>query len=320
MSKIHCVIFDDYQQVAAKMADWAQISDRVTLTCMREHIADRDALLEALRDATIIIAMRERTPLDRDLLSQLPALRLLITSGMRNAAIDIAAASELGIVVCGTSSDSAPPTEHTWALILSLARHLVQENNAFRHGGHWQQTLGTTLTGKRLGLIGLGKIGIQMATIARAFGMQVSAWSPHLTAEKAQAHGVDWCAEKQQLLASSDIVSLHMVLAPATAGLLSYDDLCQMKASAYLINTSRAGLIAPGALVRALKNGVIAAAAIDVFEQEPVAADDAYRQLPNLLATPHLGYVTDSNYQRYFPEALENIVGWLNHQPLRRLN
>lgn len=320
MSKLHCVILDDYQQVAATMADWEQIGDRVTLRCLSEHIADRNALVAALKEATIIIAMRERTPIDRELLSQLPALRLLITSGMRNASIDIAAAREQGIVVCGTSSDSTPPTEHSWALILGLARHLVTENHAFRHGGAWQQTLGTTLAGKRLGLIGLGKIGIQMATIARAFGMQVSAWSPNLSAEKAQTHGLDWCADKQQLLATSDIVSLHMVLAPSTAGLLSYDDLCQMKASAYLINTSRAGLIAPGALVKALKKGVIAAAGIDVFEQEPVAADDEYRQLPNLLATPHLGYVTDSNYQRYFPEALENIIGWLNNQPLRQLS
>ncbi|MFS2223308.1 D-2-hydroxyacid dehydrogenase family protein [Pantoea sp. B65] len=320
MSQIKCVILDDYQDVALKLANWDAISDRVTVSVVTEHIADRARLIATLKDAAIVIIMRERTRFDRQLIARLPALKLLITSGMRNAAIDIAAASQQGVVICGTDSGSEPPVELTWALMLGLARHIVQENNAFRNGGRWQQTLGTTLAGKRLGIIGLGKIGTRVAAIASAFGMQVSAWSPGLTPARAAAAEADYCADKRALLAQSDFVTLHMVLSETTRGLLTRADISAMKPTAYLINTSRAGLIAPHALASALKNGVIAGAGIDVFEQEPLPEDDEYRQLPNLLATPHLGYVSDSNYQRYYAQALENISAWLNQQPVRRIN
>ncbi|MBP2170449.1 phosphoglycerate dehydrogenase-like enzyme [Erwinia toletana] len=320
MSQIKCVILDDYQNVALSLADWRSISDRVSVTAINQHLSDRAQLAARLKEAAIVIVMRERTPIDRPLLDLLPNLKLLITSGMRNAAIDIAAARAKGVVVCGTASGADAPLELTWALILGLARHLVTENNAFTRGDVWQQTLGTTLAGKRLGIIGLGKIGSRVATVAQAFGMQVCAWSPGLTQARAEAAGVAFCAQKRTLLAQSDIVTLHMVLSAKSASLIDSEDIAVMKPTACLINTARAGLIAPGALVNALKNQLIAGAAIDVFEQEPVAKDDEYRQLPNLLATPHLGYVSDSNYQRYFSEALENIRAWLDQQPIREIN
>ncbi|MCU5772888.1 D-2-hydroxyacid dehydrogenase family protein [Erwiniaceae bacterium BAC15a-03b] len=319
MSQIKCVILDDYQHVALSLANWHSISDRVSVVAFTDHLSDRAQLTARLKDAAIVIVMRERTPIDRQLLDQLPDLKLLITSGMRNAAIDLTAAREKGVTVCGTASAADAPLELTWALTLGLARHLVTENNAFTRGGVWQQTVGTTLAGKRLGIIGLGKIGSRVATIAQAFGMQVCAWSPNLTPARAEAAGVEFCAQKNTLLAQSDFVTLHMVLSEQSARLIDSADFAAMKASAYLINTSRAGLIAPGTLVNALKNQQIAGAGIDVFEQEPVAVDDEYRQLPNLLATPHLGYVSDSNYQRYFTEALENIRAWLDQQPIREI-
>ncbi|RWR02235.1 2-hydroxyacid dehydrogenase [[Pantoea] beijingensis] len=320
MATINCVILDDYQNVASRMADWSLLADRVTVSYLHEAIRDRTTLITTLYDADIVVAMRERTPLDSALFAALPNLKLIITSGMRNAAIDLAAAKQRDIVVCGTEGGSEAPTELTWALILGLARHLHIENRNLVQGGPWQSTLGTTLNGKKIGLIGLGKIGKKMAILAQAFGMSVCAWSPNLTRARASEAGVEFCATKDALLTRCDFVSLHLICSGTTQGILQYADLKKMKQSAYLINTSRAALLEKGALLMALKNGDIAGAGIDVFEEEPLPADSDYRQAPNLLALPHLGYVSDSNYRQYFPQTVENIQCWLAGEPVRRIN
>ncbi|WP_414148741.1 D-2-hydroxyacid dehydrogenase family protein [Erwinia sp. BNK-24-b] len=314
-----CIILDDYQNVATKMADWQTLDKSLTIECLHHHLRDRHQLVEALQQAVVIVVMRERTVIDRELLAQLPGLRLIVTSGMRNAAIDIAAAKEKGITVCGTASGSEPPAELTWSLLLALAKNLLPEQHNLTGNGPWQSSLGTTLAGKNIGIIGLGKIGQRIARYAQAFEMNVYAWSPHLTAQRAQEAGVTFVAEKSALLAQSDFVTLHLVCAPATQGIIGWNDLQQMKPSAYLINTSRAALIEQGALLRALENNVIAGAAVDVFEEEPLAADSPYRQSHHLLATPHLGYVSDSNYRTYFTQAIEDINGWLAGKPVREL-
>ena len=264
--------------------------------------------------------MRERTPFTAALFARLPNLKLLITSGMRNASVDLAAAKKQGVTVCGTGSGQSAPVELTWALILGLARHLVTENNSIRHDGPWQSTLGFGLSGKRLGLLGLGKIGQKMAHIAQAFGMEVCAWSQNLTAERAAEHSVTLCASKEELLRTSDVVSIHLVLGDRTRGLLGENELAQMKPTALLINTSRAAIVDQNALLDALQKRVIAGAGLDVFDIEPLPAKHPFRTQPNVLATPHLGYVSDGNYQVYFTEAVENIQAFLAGSPVRMLD
>lgn len=319
MTDLRCVVLDDYQGVALSSADWSGL-DGVSVETVSEHIADADALVELLAGAQIVVAMRERTPFPERVLSRLEDLELLVTTGMRNASIDLPAAEEIGIVVCGTASSSAPPAELTWALILGLARHLVPEATALRAGDpRWQLTVGTDLHGATLGLLGLGKIGRQVAAVGHAFGMDVLAWSPHLTAERAEAVGARAAASKLGLFAESDVLSLHLVLADATRGIVGAPELAEMKPSAYLINTSRAGLVDTAALVEALTTGRIAGAGLDVFDVEPLPADDPLRALPNLLATPHLGYVSEANYRRFFTDAVEDIAAWQAGSPVRRL-
>jgi len=316
---LHCTLLDDYQNVALSLADWASLQPAVQTRALRQPVADDDALVAALADSDIIVAMRERTPLTAGRLARLPRLKLIVTSGMRNAAIDLDACRARGIAVCGTESSSAPPLELTWGVLLALARHIVPENQALRSGGPWQQHLGIGLEGKTLGLIGLGKIGSGMAKVAQAFGMQVCAWSENLTAERATACGATLMPSLSALLAASDIVSLHLVLSERTRHLLDAAALAQMKPGALLVNTARAGLVDQQAMIAALRAGQLAGAALDVFEVEPLPADHPLRRLPNVLATPHLGYVADSNYRRYFTQAVENIAAWLRHQPLRSL-
>ncbi|MGO2154527.1 MAG: D-2-hydroxyacid dehydrogenase family protein [Serratia proteamaculans] len=317
--KLKCAILDDYQQVALAMADWSVIADRVEVFSFSQHFSDEAELAVHLQDCDIVVAMRERTPMTATLLARLPKLKLLITSGMRNASIDLAAAAKHGIIVSGTASGSAAPMELSWALLLGLAKHLVPENHGLRHNGPWQQTLGVTLQGKTLGLLGLGKIGSQMAVVAQAFGMRVLAWSQNLTAERAGEVGVTRAESKQALFEQSDFVSVHLVLSERSRGLVGQPELQAMKKTAYLINTSRAAIVDRSALIDALQQGQIAGAGLDVFEIEPLPADDIFRHLPNLLATPHLGYVADSNYQVYFREAIENIEAFIAGEPLRRL-
>ncbi len=316
---LQCCILDDYQNVALSLADWQALAPQVECRTLTEHIEDENTLAETLKDADILVIMRERTPFTAALFARLPNLKLLITSGMRNAAIDLTAAKRHGVTVCGTGSGQSAPVEMTWALILGLARHLVTENTALRQNGPWQSTLGAGLSGKRLGLLGLGKIGQKMAHIAQAFGMDVCAWSQNLTAQRAAEHGVTLCASKQELLQTSDVVSIHLVLGERTRGLLGVSELAQMKPSALLINTSRAAIVDQPALIDALQRGVIAGAGLDVFDAEPLPAGHAFRTLPNVLATPHLGYVSDGNYQVYFREAVEDIQAFLAGKPLRIL-
>ncbi|WP_312108891.1 D-2-hydroxyacid dehydrogenase family protein [Pantoea septica] len=316
---LNCTLLDDYQNVALSLADWASLQPAVQTRSLHQSVADDDALIAALADSDIIVAMRERTPLTAARLARLPRLKLIVTSGMRNAAIDLDACRARGIAVCGTESSSAPPLELTWGLLLALARHIVPENQALRSGGPWQQHLGIGLEGKTLGLIGLGKIGGGMTKVAQAFGMRVCAWSQHLTAERAAACGATLMPSLPALLAASDIVSLHLVLSARTRHLLDAAALAQMKPGALLVNTARAGLVDQQAMLAALRTGQLAGAALDVFEVEPLPADHPLRQLPNVLATPHLGYVADSNYRRYFTQAVEDIAAWLQRQPLRSL-
>ncbi|MDF1894846.1 D-2-hydroxyacid dehydrogenase family protein [Rahnella contaminans] len=317
---MQCLILDDYQNVALSLAGWQALAPQVECRALTEHISDEDHLVAQLQDAEIVVIMRERTPFSAALFARLPKLRLLVTSGMRNASVDLAAARENGVTVCGTGSGSTAPVELTWALILGLARHLVTENNALRHNGPWQSTVGTGLSGKRLGLLGLGKIGQKVALIAQAFGMEVSAWSQNLTAERAAEHGVELAASKEALLKTSDVVSVHLILSERTRGLLGAPELALMKPDALLINTSRAEIVDQPALLHALQTGQIAGAGLDVFETEPLPPGDPFRVLPNVLATPHLGYVSDGNYQAYFREAVEDIQAFLAGNPVRTLS
>lgn len=317
--RISCAILDDYQQVALKSADWSSITEKVDVVSFSQHFNDEDELVDSIRDAEIVIIMRERTPFGATLFKKLPKLKLLITTGMRNASIDLEAASAHGVAVCGTVSSSEPPTELTWALILNLARHIVKENAELRSNGLWQSTVGTDLYGKRLGLLGLGKIGGRMATIAKAFGMDVIAWSQNLTKEQTDKLGVQLANSKEELLETSDYISIHLVLSDRTRGLISKKDLKLMKSSAYLINTSRAAIIDEQALIQALHENWIAGAGLDVFDLEPLPQDHPFRTMPNVLATPHLGYVTEKNYTTYYEEAVEDIQAYLDGRVIRSL-
>lgn len=316
---LNCIILDDYQNVALTLADWASLEPQVHTTSVTTHFADQDELVRHIADADILVVMRERTPLTAELIGRLPNLKMVVTSGMRNASIDLDACADRYIAVCGTASSSAAPMELSWGLLLGLARHIVPENQALRSNGPWQQSLGMSLQGKTLGLLGLGKIGGEMAKVAQAFGMRVCAWSQNLSVERAVACGVERMSSLNALLNISDVVSIHLVLSERTQHLLDADALAQMKPGALLINTSRAGIVDQSAMIAALQSGELAGAGLDVFEQEPLPANHPLRQLPNVLATPHLGYVADSNYRTYFTQAVEDIHGWVTGAPLRSL-
>ncbi|MCI3918702.1 D-2-hydroxyacid dehydrogenase family protein [Paenibacillus sp. TRM 82003] len=317
--KLNCAVLDDYQDAALRMADWSKVSDRVTVRTYREPFGSEYELAAAIGDCEIVVIMRERTPFPAGLLSRLPKLRLLVTTGMRNASVDIAAARARGVVVCGTGSRTEPPAELTWALILGLARHTATEQRAMREDGPWQSTMGVDLHGKRLGLVGLGKIGRKTALVGQAFGMEVSAWSQNLTKARADEAGVRLSSSLDELLAESDIVSIHLVLSERTRSLIDAAGLARMKRSAYLINTSRAAIVDQAALVEALERGRIAGAGLDVYDAEPLPAGHPFRRLPNVLALPHLGYVTEGNYRTYYGEAVEDIEAYLNGERLREL-
>ncbi|TQR11483.1 D-2-hydroxyacid dehydrogenase family protein [Psychrobacillus lasiicapitis] len=318
--KLRCAILDDYQDIALELVDWSSVSDKVDVQSFSNHFEGEEHLVKAISDFEIVVIMRERTPFTASLFEKLPKLKLLITSGMRNAAIDLVAATKHGVTVCGTASRSEPPTELTWALLLNLARQITTENKSLRNNGQWQSTVGADLYGKRIGLLGLGKIGSRMALIAQAFGMEVIAWSQNLTKEQTEKHGVLLAASKEELLETSDFVSIHLVLSDRTKGLVSAKELQLMKTSAYLINTSRAAIVDQEALIKALSENWIAGAGIDVFEMEPLPQNHPFRILPNVLATPHLGYVSERNYSTYYREAVEDIQAFLNRSVLRQLN
>lgn len=315
-----CVVLDDYQNAALASADWSSLADRVELVIVDRHIIDEDALVGVLAEADIVVVMRERTPIRDSLLSRLPRLKLIVTTGMQNSAIDLAAAAGRGVVVCGTGSGLTAPAELTWALILGLARHLEEESASIRSGERWQGTLGTDLAGATLGLIGLGRIGAQVARVGLAFGMNVIAWSAHLTAERAAEVGVRRADSLAELLAAGDFISIHLRLSDRSRNLIDQDALSLLKPTSFLINTARSAIIDQDALVLALAERRIAGAGLDVFDEEPLPAGHAFRTLDNVLATPHLGYVTQGNYRRYFSEAVEGILAFLDGDPIRVLN
>jgi phosphoglycerate dehydrogenase-like enzyme len=318
--KLRCALLDDYQGVGTTAADWAPLDGQVDVVPFREHLAGEAALVAALADFDIVVTLRERVPFPASVFAALPRLKLLIASGMRNSVIDYAAAKAHGVTVCGTASSSAPPLELTWALLLGLARGLVPESAALRAGGPWQSTVGADLAGRRLGLFGLGKIGSRVAQVGSAFGMDVLAWSQNLTEERTDEVGVRLAASKEELLAESDFVSVHLKLSDRTRGLLGAPELALMRPTAYLVNTSRAAIVDQDALLAALHAGRIAGAGVDVFDVEPLPDGHPMRTAPRLLATPHLGYVTRANYARYYGDAVEDIRAYLDGAPIRRLS
>ncbi|MEU9156482.1 D-2-hydroxyacid dehydrogenase family protein [Streptomyces sp. NPDC048417] len=317
--RFRCAVLDDFQNVASTYTDWSTLGDRVEVVSFTEHFASEDELAAALADFDFVVTLRERVPFPASLLNRLSRLKLLIASGMRNSVIDYAAAQAAGVTVCGTQSSSTPPLELTWALLLGLARGIVQENNALRNGGPWQSTVGADLDGRTLGLLGLGKIGSRVAQVGLAFGMKVTAWSQHLTEERADEVGVELAASKEELLTNSDFVSVHLALGDRTRGLIGAPELALLKPTAYLINTSRAAIVDQDALLAVLHEGRIAGAGVDVFDMEPLPADHPMRTAPRLLATPHLGYVSRANYERYYGQAVEDIQAYLDGAPVRVL-
>ncbi|GGV63515.1 D-2-hydroxyacid dehydrogenase family protein [Streptomyces massasporeus] len=317
--RLRCAVLDDFQQVATEVADWAAVTDDVEVVSFDRHIEGEDDLAAALAGFDIVVTLRERVPFPGSLITRLPRLKLIVASGMRNSVIDYAAAEAHGVTVCGTASSSTPPVELTWALLLGLARGIVEESNTLRSGGPWQSTVGADLHGRRLGLLGLGKIGGRVAQVGLAFGMRVSAWSQNLTRERADEVGVEFAGSKEELLADSDFVSVHLALGDRTRGLLGRAELALLKPTAYLINTSRAAIVDQDALLGALHSGRIAGAGVDVFDIEPLPADHPMRTAPRLLATPHLGYVSRANYATYYGQAVENIRAFLEGAPVRRL-
>jgi len=313
---MNVAILDDYQGAALASADWSAVQARATVTAYADHLDDEDALVARLRDAEVIVAMRERTPFQRSLIERLPNLRLLVTTGARNASIDVQAASDAGVTVCGTGGLAHPTAELTWALILAMLRRIPKEEQGIL-GGRWQVDLGEDAHGKTLGVLGLGRLGSRVAAVGQAFGMPVLAWSQNLTRERTDELGVELAASKEDLLRRSDIVTIHLVLSDRTRGLIGADDLKQMKPSAYLVNTSRGPIVDEAALVAALRERTIAGAALDVFDQEPLAAGHPFRDLDNVVLTPHVGYVSKENYRIFYGDAVEDIMAFLEGSPIR---
>ena len=311
-------VLDDHQNVALEVADWTRIEPAVDISVFNTHLGDVDSIARALDGFDIVVAMRERTPFPRQLLERLPKLSLLVTTGMRNLAIDTAAARELGIDVCGTPMLGYPAAEHTWALILALVKQVSAEDSIMHEGG-WQQGLSTGLRNNTLGIIGLGKLGAQVAAVGLAFGMKVLAWSANLTSEHCAEHGVIR-VELKDLLASSDIVTIHQVLSDRTRGLIGADEFARMKSTAYLVNTARGPIVQESALIAALQNGTIAGAGLDVYDSEPLSPDHPLRSLNNAVLTGHTGYVMRENYVKGYSGEVENVLAWLNRKPIRLLN
>ena len=307
-SKIKIAILDDYQNIALSMADWSAVEKNAEITVFHDHISDQDKLVERLLPFTVLSMMRERTPLNKEIFDRLPNLKLVISTGLRNAAIDVDAAKAAGIEVRNTGYHWTGAPEITWALLMAIARKIPQENRSLR-SGDWQKTVGTDLFGKTIGIIGLGNIGIKIANYANAFGMNVIAWSPNLTAEKALESGAT-LATKEILFSEADFITLHVVLSPRSRNMVSSADIDLMKPTAYLINTSRGPLINEADLISALEQRKIAGAALDVFETEPLPADHPFRKLDNVLATPHIGYGTEDTYKIFFTDTIAEILDW----------
>jgi phosphoglycerate dehydrogenase-like enzyme len=302
-------ILDDYQKIALKMADWSAIPGNPEITVFQDHITELEALVRRLLPFDVLCIMRERTPMTAELLDRLPNLKLIASTGSRNAAIDAEAVKRRGIEVLHTGYNSDPTIEFTWALILALVRNVATENASLRSGG-WQTGVGADLTGKTLGVVGLGNIGSRIAEIGRAFGMNVIAWSQNLTKEKADAAGAR-LVSKEGIFRESDIVTVHLVLSPRSRGTVGINELALMKSSAYLVNTSRGPVVDEGALIEVLKAGKIAGAGVDVFDTEPLPPQHPFRHLPNVLATPHVAYGSRSLYETFYRDSVANIKSWI---------
>ncbi|WP_460099484.1 D-2-hydroxyacid dehydrogenase family protein [Pseudomonas sp. H3_C08] len=315
---VQIAVIDDWQDVARDVVDWSVLDGLGEVTFEHDYPADNATLAERLGRYQVICVMRERTRFDEDLLKRLPHLKLLVTGGMRNAALDMQAAARLGIKVCGTDSYKHAAPELTWALIMAATRNLVNEANALRDG-HWQQGLGGDLHGKTLGILGMGSIGQRVAQFGQVFGMRVIAWSENLTAERAEQAGVMYVS-KQELFEQSDVLSVHLVLSERSRGLVDAQALGWMKPTALLVNTARGPIVDEAALIKALQKQQIAGAALDVFEQEPLPAMHPFRTLDNVLATPHVGYVSRQNYEQFFSQMIEDIQAWAAGEPVRLLN
>jgi phosphoglycerate dehydrogenase-like enzyme len=318
MPRRRCAILDDYQNVALQSADWSKVAGDLDIKVFNQHIAGQDAVIKALQGFEIICAMRERTAFPRDVIEKLPDLKLLITTGMRNASIDVSAAKARNVVVCGTPAVGNPTSGIAIGLMLELTRRIGYENARMKAGVPWQSTIGLDLEGLTLGVVGLGKLGTRTARIALAFGMKVIAWSQNLSPEKCKEADVDY-APKDELFRQSDIITIHLILSPRTRGLIGANELGLMKSTAYIINTSRGPIIEEPALLTALRERKIAGAGLDVFDVEPLPTDHPLRKMDNVVLTPHLGYVAIQNYRAYFAGVVDDIRAFLDGRPVRVL-
>lgn len=313
---LRCAVLDDYQNVALKLADWSRVAGDAEVKVFNESLGDTGQVAKALAGYAIVCLMRERTLFPRALFEKLPDLKLLVTTGMRNAAIDMAAAKDRGVLVCGTESAGHPTAELAVGLMIDLARKISFEDARMKAGEKWQATIGTDLNGKTLGILGLGKLGSRVAKVANAFGMKVVAWSQNLTAEKCKEAGATY-ATKDDLLKQSDFITIHLVLSARSRGLIGENEIKLMKPSAFLINTSRGPIIDEAALVAALKAKTIAGAGLDVYDTEPLPTEHPLRKLPNVVLTPHLGYVTEDNYRTFYSQTVEAIRAFIDGKPVR---
>jgi phosphoglycerate dehydrogenase-like enzyme len=313
---VRCAILDDYQNVALKVVDWSKVKGDVEFKVFNEHLGGPDKVIAALKGFQIVVAMRERTGFPKQVIEALPDLKLLITTGMRNASIDTETAKARGVTVCGTPNFGNPTAGIAIGLMLELTRHIGYENARMHAGATWQSTIGPDLEGMTLGTLGLGRLGIHTANIAKAFGMKVIAWSQNLTPEKCAAAGVGYVS-KDDLFRQSDFITIHVVLSPRSRGLVGAKELGLMKPGAFIVNTSRGPIIDEAALVAALRDKKIGGAGLDVFDVEPLPVDHPLRKMDNVVITPHLGYVTTQNYQHYFNGVVEDIRGFLDGKPVR---
>ena len=308
-------ILDDYANAALSSADWSSLPDGFEPVVFTDNLVEHDALVERLKDFEIVCAMRERTPFPGAVFRRLPKLKLFITSGPRNNAVDFKTAKEMGVVTCGTDSPGSSTVELTWALLLGTMRNVAFDHLTMKQGG-WQERTGISVSGKTLGLVGLGRLGGMMAEIAPKFGLDVIAWSQNLTRERCDEVGAR-LVSKEELFRQADIVSIHVILGERTRGLVTATEFGLMKPSAILLNTSRGPIVEEAALIEALTTGRIRAAAVDVYDKEPLPADHPYRGIDNLLTTPHVGYVTEESYRIFYTQMVENIRAWAGGSPLR---
>jgi phosphoglycerate dehydrogenase-like enzyme len=316
MPRHRCAILDDYQNVTLKVTDWSKVAGDLDIKVFNEHLGGPENVVKALQGFEIVVAMRERTGFPRAVIEKLPDLKLLITTGMRNASIDTAAAKERRVTVCGTPAVGNPTSGIAIGLMLELTRRIGYENARMKAGVPWQSTIGMDLDGLTLGVLGLGKLGQRTARIAKAFGMKVIAWSQNLTPEKCKEAGVDYVS-KEDLFRQADFVTIHVVLSQRSRGLVGAKEFALMKPSAYIINTSRGPIVDEAAMLAALREKKIAGAGLDVFDIEPLPTDHPLRKLDNVVLTPHLGYVSMQNYQAYFAGVVDDIRGFLDGKPVR---